>query len=229
MDTCCGKQSIEMSPYYWTKEPQIKIKIKKSKNEPEKYNMVDLFCGAGGISCGFGFTNKFNLLLGVDIFIPAMKTFEANHPEVNVILGDVRKITDEMYKKAIAGNKVHVLTAGVPCQGFSLSNKKRHKDDERNFLFLEVMRFVELFMPDVVLIENVSGMKSMDKGSFVSEIEKTLESHGYKVDHAILNAADFGVPQIRKRLIFLAYKNELGICNVDFPPPNAWIRFKALC
>lgn len=218
MDISCNDYSVELSPYYWLKEPIVnKKKFKASVN---KYNVVDLFCGAGGISCGFGYTNRFNILLGADIFIPAMKTFQTNHSNTTTILGDVRHVTDAMYQDAIGGNKVHVVTAGVPCQGFSLSNKKRHKEDERNFLFLEVMRFVELFSPDVVLIENVSGMKSMDKGSFVEEIEKALRKHGYKVDHAMLNAAEFGVPQHRKRLIFLAYKDKPGMNDVKFPEPT---------
>lgn len=163
-------------------------------------------------------TNRFNVVLASDIYIPAMETYKANHKNTSTILGDVRKITAEAYKSIIADNHIHLVTAGVPCQGFSLSNKKRHVNDERNFLFLEVIKFVNIFNPDIVLIENVSGMKSLNKGSFVDDISEALKEAGkigYTVKHDLLNAADYGIPQIRKRLIFIAVKNDLD--TFEFP------------
>lgn len=212
-DSC----TVEKSSYYWEYEPVVN---KKNKNQQStKYNLVDLFCGAGGIGCGFHMTNKFETILANDIYIPALKTYQFNNQNTSTILGDVRKISIEQYKDIIGDEKVHVVSAGVPCQGFSLSNKKRHTNDERNFLFLEVIRFVNLFDPDVVMIENVSGMKSLNKGSFVDEIKNSLEKSGksgYTVlEPKLLNAADYGVPQLRNRLIFLAVKN--GLPKIDYP------------
>ena len=89
-------------------------------------------------------TKKFRTILANDIFIPALETYKLNNKTVSTILGDVRKITEDMYKEVIKNNKIHLVTAGVPCQGFSLSNKKRHINDERNFLFLEVIKFVNI-------------------------------------------------------------------------------------
>ena len=211
--------SVEKSSYYWNYSPHIdKKNIVLDSN---KYNVVDLFCGAGGISVGLDMTDRFQTILANDIYIPALKTYSFNNPKVSTILGDVRKIKEEQYKEVIGDKKVHLVTAGVPCQGFSLSNKKRHVEDERNFLFLEVIKFINLFNPDVVMIENVSGMKSLNKGSFVSDIKLELENagEGYRViEPQLLNAADYGVPQQRKRLIFLAVKNSLP--NISYPKPT---------
>jgi DNA (cytosine-5)-methyltransferase 1 len=211
---------VERSSYYWDYTPSIdNVQSPLSENQ---YNVVDLFCGAGGISCGLHMTGKFRTILANDIYTPALKTYKRNNPTVPTILGDVRKITEENYNEVLKGKKIHLVTAGVPCQGFSLSNKKRHIADERNFLFLEVIRFVNIYNPDVILIENVSGMKSLNKGSFVDEIKLGLEKaglNGYTVlEPQLLNAADYGVPQLRKRLIFLAVKN--GLSEIFYPQPT---------
>jgi DNA (cytosine-5)-methyltransferase 1 len=207
---------IERSSYYWEREPILDIK--KIQDIENQYNVIDLFCGAGGISCGLHMTKRFNTILANDIFIPAIKTYKLNNKNTSTILGDVRKISEKMYQDVLNDKKIHLVTAGVPCQGFSLSNRKRHINDERNFLFLEVIKFINIFNPDIVLIENVSGMKSLNKGSFVDDISKALESagkEGYKVKNHLLNAADYGVPQLRKRLIFVAVKNNLP--EFEFP------------
>jgi len=211
--------NVEKSSYYWEYTPLMDKKdiVLNTK----KYNVVDLFCGAGGISIGLDMTDRFQTILANDIYIPALKTYSFNNPAVSTLLGDVRKIKEEQYKEVIGEKKVHLVTAGVPCQGFSLSNKKRHVEDERNFLFLEVIKFINIFNPDVVMIENVSGMKSLNKGSFVSDIKFELENagEGYRViEPQLLNAADYGVPQQRKRLIFLAVKNSLP--NISYPKPT---------
>jgi DNA (cytosine-5)-methyltransferase 1 len=105
---------------------------------------------------------------------------------------------------------VDVLIAGVPCQGFSLNNKKRDPNDPRNYIFMEFIRFLKLLKPRMVMLENVSGMKSTANGFFVKGIEESITSAGnsigkeYCVKHRMLNAADYGVPQNRQRLIFIA-------------------------
>lgn len=212
--------TVERSSYYWDFEPLVDRIDKVANND--KYNVVDLFCGAGGISCGLHMTQRFQTILANDIYTPAMKTYKKNNPDVSTILGDVRKVSKEKYDEVVQNKKIHLVTAGVPCQGFSLSNKKRHVNDERNFLFLEVIRFVNLYNPDVIMIENVSGMKSLNKGSFVDEIKSELEKageEGYDVlEPQLLNAANYGVPQLRKRLIFLAVKK--GLPNIEYPKPK---------
>lgn len=210
----------EISQYYWQGDPVINRV--SSQTDKEKYNFVDLCCGAGGLSIGLEMTHKFQSVLGVDIFTEAMRTYQHNHPNTSTILGDIRKISKNMYKKVLRDTTIDLVTAGVPCQGFSLSNIKRNIEDERNFLFLEVVKFVKWFNPKVVLIENVSGMQSLGNGQFVDAISEALENSteiGYTVTQKLLNAADYGVPQIRKRLIFIAVRKDLNK-QFEFPLPE---------
>ena len=184
-------------------------------------SLVDICCGAGGLSKGLTDTGLITPILGVDIFTEALKTYELNNPYTSTILGDVRKITNELYGEAIDNLNVDIVAAGVPCQGFSLANLKRNVEDERNFLFLEVIRFINLYNPKVVIIENVSGMRSLGNGEFEIAIAEALASSGnlgYKVKRELLNAADYGVPQIRKRLIFVGIRNDIEN-EFQFPEP----------
>lgn len=211
----------EVSPYYWKGEIQTQQVNHDKLNEyiKDKYTLVDLFCGAGGLSKGFEMTERIVPILGVDIFKPAMDTYRLNHPKTNTILGDMRQVSNEQLRAVTQGCHVNIIAAGVPCQGFSLSNKKRVANDARNFLFLEVIRTVNELNPDVVVIENVSGMKSLENGQFIDVISGYLENagseNGYNVKADFLNAADFGVPQLRKRLFFVAVKKSLG--TFEFP------------
>lgn len=212
MSKCDKNVPVGENPYYWRGDP----KMFRREIDSNPLTVVDLFSGAGGLSLGFALAG-FNIVLGTDIHKPSVETFLHNHPKTIGILGDIRKIPGEMISELLDGVEVKVLTAGVPCQGFSLNNRKRNPDDPRNYLFLEFIRFVELLKPDFLVLENVPGMKSMANGSFVREIEKQIKLAGenngkrYHVEHRILNAADFGVPQTRKRLIFLASAKEYPI------------------
>lgn len=185
-----------------------------------KHTMIDLFSGAGGFSVGASWANFFPVI-GIDHFRPAMDTWKANHPNSIGCLGDIKNIDPleikELLKK-VGVDKINLITGGVPCQGFSLANRKRHSDDERNFLFLEYMKFVEVFNPDYLILENVSGMKSTAGGKFVDDITENIESLGYNVTVDLLNAADYGVPQVRKRLIFVGVKQGIGLKErYEFP------------
>ena len=137
-----------------------------------------------------------------------MKLFRQNHPGASTILGDIRKVTPEDIKRLIDYREIDVLIGGIPCQGFSLNNKKRRFDDRRNFLYIEFLRFVKALQPKVVVIENVSGMRSTKNGVFVESIKKGIsEAGGYRVACEMINAADFGVPQKRQRLIFVGFRD----------------------
>ena len=99
----------------------------------------------------------FHVALGADIHIPSWHTFVANHPNSSAILGDVRKIKSSYIQDAVKSD-IDVLIAGVPCQGFSLNNRKRHSGDERNFLYKEFVRMIEDLRPKAIVLENVSGI-----------------------------------------------------------------------
>lgn len=182
----------------------------------KKYTVIDLFCGVGGFSYGFEMTGKFETLLGVDFWDVALNTFSINHPKTKTLQGDITKIEDSYFEKY--KSNVDVIIAGPPCQGFSMSGR-RDVFDVRNSLFREVIRIVNIVNPKIVVIENVVGLLSMQtpKGKPVKdEIEKDLTNMGYKVQHKVLLASEYGVPQNRKRVIFIASK----IGNVVFPEPT---------
>jgi len=176
------------------------------------YNVIDLFCGIGGFSKGFEKAG-FNVIAGIDNWKVALETFGKNHINTDIINSDIRNLDDEFLRKYT--NKIDVLIAGPPCQGFSMSGKRNPKD-ERNTLFEEVIRVVSVIKPKIVVIENVVGLLSMKNpnGEMIKNliIEK-FNRIGYETKYKILNAADFGVPQKRKRVIFMASLNE----NIDFP------------
>lgn len=195
------KVAVEQSGYFWQGDPIVRT-VAESYRDPSKLGIVDLFCGAGGFSVGFEEAG-FQSILGVDIHVPSIETYSANRPGVPTILGDIRRITTEAVAGLTSGERISVVTAGVPCQGFSLANRKRHDGDDRNFLFWEFIRFAEQLQPTAVLVENVSGMLSSASGRFVDDISREIARLGYDVHVGVLNAVDFGVPQFRQRLFFV--------------------------
>lgn len=192
---------VEENGYYWHKEPVFK----KGNNVNSKKPIVaELFCGCGGTSLGFEMAG-FEAVLGCDIHTPSIQTFQANHPNCSTITGDIKRVDPTVVKELLNGRQLDVLIGGIPCQGFSLNNRKRHENDDRNFMYKEFARFVEVLQPKVVVLENVSGMKST--GSFVKDIEEHLSEIGnMKVKSKLLYAPDYGVPQKRTRLVFVGIK-----------------------
>lgn len=194
---------VEESQYYWRRKPIVRLG-KSLKNK--KPIVVELFCGCGGTSLGFEMAG-FEIVLGCDIHRPSIETFNLNHPNASSILGDIKKIDPITILDIVGKRQIDVLIAGVPCQGFSLNNRKRNQHDERNLLYKEFIRFVKVLKPKVVVLENVSGMKSA--GDFVERIEKELSSAaGMQVRSKLLFAPDYGVPQSRSRLVFVGIKGK---------------------
>lgn len=198
---------VEENGYYWNKDPII---VKEKQTSTKKLNVVELFCGCGGTSTGFDMAG-FNIVLGCDIHKPSIETFKANHAGSSSILGDVKKVKPEIVLDILNGRQLDVLIAGVPCQGFSLNNRKRHQEDDRNLMYKEFIRFIKVLKPRSIVLENVSGMRST--GNFVRDIEQDLSDAGnMKVKSKLLFAPDYGVPQSRSRLIFTGVKDN----NFDF-------------
>ena len=156
------------------------------------YNVIDLFCGAGGLSCGFERAG-FNIILGIDNDKKALETFEANHNDAKSICGDITSIGYADIKNVIGDKTIDVIIGGPPCQGFSLSGP-RNFDDPRNKLYLSYIRLVEEIKPRAFVIENVPGLVGL------------FTELGYTVKYQILCAADYGVPQNRKRVVFVGMK-----------------------
>jgi len=193
---------IEQNSYYWNGEPFIKCASEESTPTLGKFTVVDLFCGCGGFSTGIEAAN-FLTLASSDIHPPSVDTLLHNHPSASVIVGDMRRVDEKMILDAVANQRVDVVAAGVPCQGFSLNNRKRHDQDDRNFLFWEFIRVVQILKPRIVILENVSGLASSANGAFKTAISGAIKECGYQVDSSMLNALEFGVPQKRRRLFFI--------------------------
>ena len=205
---------IEKSSYIREGAVQF-INLDGFKYDRTKLTMLDLFCGAGGFAVGASWAG-FQSLVGVDYLEPAMETWTENHPNAIGCLGDIKEL-DAVELKKLLQNKgvkdINLITGGVPCQGFSRANRKHVDNDERNFLFREYMRFVEVFKPDYIILENVSGMRSTAGGAFEKAIKESMETLGYSVNVRLLNAADYGVPQVRQRLLFVGVKCNAGLAS----------------
>ncbi len=171
--------------------------------------LLDLFCGAGGLSYGFERTG-FEIALGVDMNAAALETFRHNHHIAQILCGD---FTDDTLKQQIIEiakkNQVRGILGGPPCQGFSLKGKKLGLQDERNFLFREYLKLVAKIQPDFIVMENVKALVNTANGYFLNEITQALEHLGLIVRVKILNARDFGVPQNRERVFIVGMKNQV--------------------
>lgn len=182
-----------------------------------KFNAIDLFCGAGGLSLGFQQAG-FNIIVGVDNEQAALDTFALNHKGAIGLNADLSKQeTVDLILKTAGNRKIDVVIAGPPCQGFSLTGP-RNFDDPRNKLYLAVIEMVKQYNPKGFIIENVPGMATMYKGQVKDEVLRRFTEMGYNVDCRILKACDYGVPQMRKRLIFMGVRQDIGVPH--FPEPS---------
>jgi DNA (cytosine-5)-methyltransferase 1 len=187
----------------------------------ESPTFIDLFSGAGGLSLGFkraGWTS----LLAVDIWADAVRTYDHNfspqwlerHGEKRLLGRGRKTLLADMFKDdakraildALGGERPNWVIGGPPCKGFSTVGK-RDRNDPRNRLVEEFADVVEMLMPKGFLIENVLGLRDM---KFVGEVVKRFQALGYTVTPAILKAAEYGVPQLRRRIVFVGTQSGLA-------------------
>jgi DNA (cytosine-5)-methyltransferase 1 len=203
-----------------------KAKKIEKKSKSSKLNVIDLFSGAGGISIGF-MNAGYNIILDADFDDAVAKTHKHNFPQIPFIHGDLSdpKIETEVLK-TVGDNVVDIIVGGPPCQGFSMFGKRRFvktKDydphtDPRNKLVFTYLKYVKHFKPKWFMMENVPGLPTLDEGWFLKELVKEIEKLGYKNhDWKIINTADYGVTQKRKRFILLA--NRVGQV-IPWPKPK---------
>lgn len=184
-----------------------------------EFNILDLFCGAGGMSYGMHKNNHFSTKVALDINDRLAQTFRKNMPETELVIGDIR---DNLIKQKIIklsrDAQVNMIIGGPPCQGFSLKGKKLGLDDPRNFLFIEYLHIVNELKPAVFVIENVKSLMSTSNGWFKGQIISEIKRMGYKVTAGIIRASNYGVPQNRERAIF--------ICSIDcvIPMPEPTVK-----
>ncbi|MBP7306993.1 MAG: DNA cytosine methyltransferase [Saprospiraceae bacterium] len=179
-----------------------------------KLKVIDLFSGCGGFSYGFE-SAGFHVVLGVDNDETALRTFKANHSNSKTLLADLHddRALDEIVNE-VKGQKIDVIIAGPPCQGFSLTGA-RQKGDDRNKLFYSVFKLAQRLKPNAIIIENVPGLATLYGGHAKDAIIEEFEKLKFTCNYKVLFAPDFGVPQIRKRIFFVGLRKKLGV--FEFP------------
>jgi DNA (cytosine-5)-methyltransferase 1 len=170
----------------------------------EKLKYIDLFSGAGGFSLGFD-RQDFQNVFSVDIESSFCETYRYNFPSHQLIQKDICELSDSEINYLKEFDEIDVVIGGSPCQGFSIAGNIGRKfiDDPRNRLFKEFVRVVKVVRPKFFVLENVARLYTHQKGATRQEILQDFQDLGYTVQCKILNSADYGVAQIRKRVIFI--------------------------
>ena len=181
------------------------LEIRNMKKKALK--IISLFAGAGGMDLGFK-NAGFDIMWANDFDPDSVKTYRRNFGN-HIVLGDIEKIrTNNM------PDNPDVVIGGFPCQGFSIANLGRSVDDSRNKLYKQMLRVIRVKKPKYFVAENVAGILTLGKGIVMQKIIKDFRSIGYKVDYKLLNAANYGVPQARRRVFIIG--NRLNLEN-PFP------------
>ena len=170
---------------------------------------IDLFCGCGGIAAGLR-SAGFNVAAGVDIERKHIATFRRNFPNAVGLNADLVNFTptELMTSLGIEPGELDMLAGGPPCQGFSknVPRKLRFADDPNNLLVKRFLDYCEHMKPKAILMENVAEFRNGFSKRFSDEINERLNKAGYAVTSAVLNAAEYGVPQKRRRAFFVAFR-----------------------
>jgi DNA (cytosine-5-)-methyltransferase len=166
-----------------------------------KPTVIDLFAGVGGLSLGFEMEG-FDILLANEFDQSIATAYKENHKSTNVVVGDITSLDlSKVFGEYV--NKIDVVIGGPPCQGFSQKGKRKTINDERNFLFKHYVEVVKFVKPKYFVMENVPNLLTAEKGFFLNEIKGLFKDYGYSIRYGILNAADYGVPQNRRRAIII--------------------------
>lgn len=177
-------------------------------------NVADLFSGVGGLSQGF-IKAGFNIELAIEFDPTIAKAYQLNHPNTTIYNEDICNIDFSVLKNK--HKKIDIVVGGPPCQGFSQKGKRLQLDDPRNFLFLRFVEFVKIFKPTYFVIENVPNIITTANGYFKKQIINAFSELGYSVACGVLCALDFGIPQDRRRAVFIG---ALGNNFIELPKPN---------
>lgn len=191
------------------------------QNDPDKLKVLSLFSGAGGMDMGF-LNAGFEIIWANDFFEEAVNSYRKNIGK-HIVHGDITKISSDDIPDG-----ADVIIGGFPCQGFSVANTRRSMEDKRNFLYKEMLRVISDKKPKFFVAENVKGLLSIEGGKVFEMIKSDFENLkdkegkviGYKVDAKILNAAEYGVPQARERVVIVG--NRIGVDN-PYPLPTHYV------
>lgn len=170
-----------------------------------KPSVIDLFAGVGGLSLGFE-KQGFDVLIANEYDKSIAAAYTENHKNTKMIVGDITSLDLKETFGSYTG-KIDVVIGGPPCQGFSQKGQRKTIHDKRNFLFKYYVAVVELVKPRYFVMENVPNLLTAENGFFLKEIEELFNKMGYTLEHGVLNASDYGVPQNRRRAVIIGKLN----------------------
>lgn len=194
----------------------------KKQNVKKKLKLVSLFSGCGGKDLGFigGFNfmgkkfeeNPYDLLWANDFNEKACLTYKNNFGN-HIVCGDIWKVDFNSLPKA------DVVTGGFPCQDFSLAGLRKGFNSNRGLLYLAMKKVIDTLKPKAFIAENVKGLLSTDGGKAIQKIKEDFTNSGYKVEHHLVNAANYGISQTRERVFIIGFRNDLKV-KFKFPEPT---------
>lgn len=179
----------------------------------ERYSVIDLFAGVGGLSYGFAQMPEFKIIAANEIVKDISIAYEMNYPDVQMLNCDIADITEGMLKNVLQEQTVDLIIGGPPCQSYSTLGKRRL--DARANLFMQYKRILQILQPKAFIFENVTGILSMDKGQLFPQIQNEFGELDYTLKHKVLNAVNYGIPQHRERVFLVGFKGEKN--PYDFP------------
>lgn len=218
--------------YYIKNVNRINTKSVEITPKSHKFNVVSLFSGCGGMDLGFrgGFKflnkeypkNPYNLIFANDIFKQAADMYEDNFG-LKVERRDIKELN---VSKDLPQETIDIVLGGFPCQSFSYAGKRKGLSDPRGQLYLQMIRVIDHYKPKMFVAENVDGIRNSTKNkdgqnvntSALNTILRDFEKHGYNVQYHVLLAADYGVPQMRRRVIILGIRKDLGDIKDEYYP-----------
>lgn len=184
-----------------------------------KHTFIDLFSGCGGLSLGFEMAG-FESLLAIDFWQDALDTYAHNRPSAKTLCADLSKLQPSDISNEYGIGTVDVIIGGPPCQGFSIAGK-RIIDDDRNKLYKSFVNFVRFFKPKAFVMENVPNILSMGDGAIKEAILKDFSDLGYTIQYKVLTASEYGVPQNRRRAVFVGFLDgsefKFPVSNIESP------------
>jgi DNA (cytosine-5)-methyltransferase 1 len=210
---------------YVTASIQAQEKFARTAPLQNKVPILDLFCGVGGFSHGFERTGEFEVVAGLDLLGDRIKTFQLNHTHADTYSWDIYDLNPKKIIETSPSPKV--VIGGPPCQGFSSIRPYRSliSNDRRNNLFEQFAYYVSVLKPEWFVLENVIGLITHNKGETLKALLVTFESIGYKIEYKALNAASYGLPQSRERVIVVG--NDKNI-RFEFPKPTHLYEFQTM-
>lgn len=170
-----------------------------------KPKIIDLFAGVGGLSLGFE-QMGFEVVFANEYDSSIAESYVYNHPNTEMLVADITTIDFDMFFNRFSG-KIDVVVGGPPCQGFSQKGQRKTIHDERNFLFKYYVKLVEMVRPKYFIMENVPNLLTAERGYFKKEINDLFNKIGYQLNMGVLNAADYGIPQNRRRAVIIGKLN----------------------